>query len=167
MQIEPKQPKLTEKVSVWRKALLDEATGPNVIAHDVMRLAEQWDEYRDEAGGVDCTTWLRTTLRPGLGVSFWQARVHAIETLGRAAITRIHHQVAVRVVRTVRDAAKREEVKMALLQGARSQHGTPLAPAQAYRVIAGIIGKRARKTECQRCARLEAALKQRGVAVPD
>lgn len=159
--------RLGEKASRWKTAMRDRDTGPLVIAKEVVELAADWESYRQEAGGLDCTTWLRTqAFRPGEGLAWWRTRADAAVALGEASRRYMHHDVATYIYRTV-PKDKWDEVKMALMRGAKEQNGMPMKLTQARRVIGTIIKRKSVKRACVRCAELEKVLAAHGLKAPE
>ena len=169
-----------------RKALSDSATGPLVIAAEIVQLSEAWDQVpdpvpvtsgssamqaeraaslREQAGGSSCDAWVRAKVAPG-GLAFFTARHKAIERIGEAARRTVHHEVAVWVDRHVSDA-QLGEVKQALMRGAKAQNGSPLTKAQAMRVLAKLLGLKPKAHGCSRCEQLEKVLRESGLEVPE
>jgi hypothetical protein len=158
---------LDAKLGRWRRALADAATGPLLIASEVVSLASHWETVKEEAGGLDCTAFLRHHLGPGRGLAYFAARHDAVKALGEASRRTMHHEVAVWISRTVPEQYM-QQVKLALMRGAREQNGNPLTLQQAKPRVYEITGKPARKPKaCGRCAELEKLLRNNGVIIPD
>ena len=83
MKIEINDSRLNEKLSKFRQALRNMDTGPLQIAQEVVDLANNWEDYRSDAGDIDCTSWLRAQLRPGVELSWWKRRARQ---MGRPSI---------------------------------------------------------------------------------
>lgn len=171
-----------------RKAMGDAAVGPLIAASEIVKLSERWDaeppsqplgaagshaiqtatapSLRQQAGGSTCDRWIRDKVAPG-GLAFFAARNRAVIKLGEFSRRTVHHEVAVWVDRNVADA-QLDEVKLALMRGARAQGGNPLTPAQARRTIDKILGRvAAKKAGCARCRRLEKILAEAGVDIQE
>jgi hypothetical protein len=130
---------LTEKAAQWRKVLSDADRGPLIVAADVVALADRWDDYESEAGGLSITGWLRKNLGAGRGLAWFERRAKAVRVLGEASRRNLNHGVAVWVSENVPpsqfDAAKR-----VLYHGARAQNGVPLTLGQARPLLIAELG---------------------------
>lgn len=157
---------LTNKIGRWKRALSDAATGPLVIAPEVVALADNWEAIKEEAGGLSCTAYLRSKLHPGRDLAFFRRRAEAVAKLGEASRRTLHHDVAVWVANQVPDNLL-DAVKLELIRGAKEQNGHPLVMSQARARLKQLIGSTARKKrECQRCKELEKLLATHGIETP-
>lgn len=169
------------------KMLGDAATGPLIIARDVLDLNDNWDErpepfpqsngsaavaleheqsLREQAGGVTCDAWVRRELAAG-GVAYFAERQKAVQMLGEASRRTIHHQVAVHLLHKDFAPMQLEKAKLELMRGARSRNGNPLSFAQGLAIIRKIAGHVNKPRCCERCALLEKMLIENGVEVPE
>jgi hypothetical protein len=151
-----------------RDVLGNAATGPLVASSDVMRLADEWeDRWKAEAGGIDCTTWLRKTLGAGRSLGWFERRHRAVASLGEAIRRTIHHDVAVWLVQTFPESDW-QRAKLTLMRGCRAQNGNPLTLPQARRIVAKTLGVTLGRgaKPCARCTELEEILKANGIDVP-
>lgn len=138
-----------------RAALAAGDTGPLVVAADVISVAGDWERHREETGGLSCTSWLRKEFGPGHNLAWFTRRHEAVLSLGESVRRTMHHEVAVWIVDAV-PADKHAEVVMAVTIAAKKQHGVPLTPPQARRIVCPLIGKvRGRKPACIECAKHE------------
>lgn len=164
----PKPERLADISSRLRSALAASDTGPLVVAADVMRLANEWDSYKAEAGGASCTAWLRKNVSKGRGLPFFAARDAAVQKLGESVRRQLHHEVAVWVVGSTPEA-KWKDIVTALTFARKRNAGSALTKPMAVRVVRGIIGGQAkpRKVACDRCAKLADVLRANGIDVPE
>ena len=160
---------LSTRARRWRSALTDAATGPLIVASEIVSLADHWEAYKEEAGGLSCASWLqaRVTHR-GQALDYFAKRHAAVKLLGEACRRTMHHEVAVYVANQV-TSEYRDAVKLMLMRECKAQGG-PLTMGQATPRIGKIIGRKSRprsQIQCKRCERLEKALAAAGVALPD
>lgn len=158
---------LQSRAARWRSALSNADTGPLVIAAEIVALAENWKAFKEEAGGLSCSGWLKAVFRNGRGLDWFARRHAAVLMLGEAVRRTLHHDVAVYVMQNV-TPEHRDAVKLMLIRECRSQNGQPLSPAQAKARIAKIQGAvtNVRRHGCARCAQLEEALSAAGLRIP-
>lgn len=158
------QDTLEHKARRWQKALADAATGPLIVAAEIVTLSENWAGYRGEAGGRDCTTWLRDTLGRGKSLAWFTQRHNAVEALGEASRRMMHHEVAVWVSRNVPPEFY-APVKFMLRREQRENGGNPLTLRQAKPRILRVMGATAAPNakQCGRCKELEAQLRAAGI----
>lgn len=158
---------LLARASRWRSALADAATGPLVIASEVMQLAADWESVREEAAGLDCTTWLRKQFGAGNSLAWFEVRARAVEKLGEACRRTIHHSVAVWVANNVPEGHV-QAVKLMLMREAKANGGNPLTLRMAQPRVREITGRsEPKKKTCARCQELEKLLLENGVAPPE
>ena len=142
----------------WKKAADDAATGPLIVAQEIVELGKEWKAYRKEAGGLRYTAFLKRYV--GHPLCFFKARAEAVEILGEAARRYIHHDVAQWIVGCVTEEYL-EEVKQMLHRESAARGGHPLTAAQAKPLVIKIIGKSTAKPKrCRRCAALEARIRE-------
>ena len=158
--------KLLQYLGLWRKALQDVACGPLIVAHEVVDLADRWDAYREQAGGLDATTWLKRNLNWYL--AWFIERQRAVDKLGEAVRRWMHHEVAVYCSRNVPAEDVREVVKQLRLATKKAGEN-PLSLPQAKPIIYEVLGRRPgrQRRTCPRCAVLEALLREHGIEVPE
>jgi len=162
-------PRLADRITRWKAALRSADTGPLVIAEDVLQIAGEWERYRVEARGLDCTSWLRKELGRGRSLAFFERRAHAVKVLGEACRRVLHHDVAVWIAGRVRDPEAVQRVMWALMRATKKQGGNCLTPAQARPIVLATLGiERAPRTiGCARCAELERLLAEHGIVLPE
>lgn len=159
----PERQDLNDRIGRWRRALADAATGPLIIAEEIVRMAERWEDFKDAADGLDCSAFLRKHLGKGRGLPFFKERATAVARLGEAVRRTVHHEVAVWASRNIPPDLI-EPCKLELMRGAKEQNGNPLTLQQAKTRLREILGKRTpRKRECERCKELEEQLKAAGL----
>lgn len=115
----------------------DHARGFLVIAKKVITLASNWEPYKKEAGGLDCSSWLRGLLGERCGVEFFDARLRGIEAIGSSALRTWSDEAVVWVgSRKWSEADRRRFVKES--EGDRvgrvGANGPPISHANAVRV---------------------------------
>jgi hypothetical protein len=159
---------LAARAGRWRKALADSATGPLIIASEIVQLADEWADHQSETDGLSCTSWLRATLGRGRSLAWFATRHAAVATLGEACRRTIHHEVACYVARNV-PGESRDAVRLMLMRECKAQNNNPLTMAQARRKIEALIGRVSAPrcaAACTRCAHLEQVILAAGLALP-
>lgn len=58
----PGKETLEERAKRWNSALSNAAAGPLIIAGEIVELANSWDAYKEEAGGMNATNPVKLTL---------------------------------------------------------------------------------------------------------
>lgn len=162
------QERLAERAARWRRALADSATGPLIIASEIVKLAEDWESHKTEADGLSCTSWLRATLGRGRSLAWFARRHAAVVTLGEACRRTMHHEVACYVAQNV-TAEHRDAVRLMLMRECKAQNGNPLSIAQAKLKIAqfiGVVRVPRCAVACTRCAELEKVILAAGLTLP-
>lgn len=157
---------LQERLVVWRKALHDASAGPLRIARDIVQLGERWESYREEASGLDCTTWLRANLGRGHGLGFFQRVAHAVDVIGEHCRRTYHWRVACYVAQNV-PASKVGLVDKAIRDATVSNGGVPLSPDQGERAVKRVLKHKPQRARCARCERLERFISDNGLEVPE
>jgi hypothetical protein len=147
--------KLKQRRSQWHRALRDAHTGPLVVAADVCEVADDWEAYRDEAGGDSAPAWLKRNL--GRSLAFFKVRQAAVATLGEDVRRWMDHAVAVRVSR--QSAEHVPEIKRRLRIETKQRGDNPLPLELAMPIVYDVIGREPKRRTCQRCQRLEAVLR--------
>ncbi len=108
---------LKAKAAAWRDQLRSGATGPLVIAQQVVDLVAEWENWRTEAGGVDANAWLRATF--GQSVAWFERRARAVRDIDESIRRSWNHEVAVWVHQHVTTAELRKQVVFAFAKAAR------------------------------------------------
>lgn len=145
-----------------QQALRDSATGPLVVASDVVKLAENWEEHRAECYGLDATSAFKKYL--GFPLSFFQVRDRAVRWLGESVRRWMHHELAVWLIGGIMPPGQYDTARTALLleykrRGSRSA----LTKAQARPIVYEVVGHVPATATCHECDRLRAILKRLGV----
>ncbi len=150
--------RLNDFVTRTRAAMAASDSGPLIVARDVMAIADNWERYKEEAGGLDCSRFLTSTFGAGRGLAYFANRVEAVAFIGESARRTLHHQVAIYILNNVSKEFV-AEVLSALTRERKKNGGNALSPAQAKPVIEAITGtkQRAYRT-CSKCVKLEAEL---------
>lgn len=146
---------LEEKASKWKEALNNAAVGPNFIAKEIVEIADSWDVYREEAGGLSANEWIRVTLKRTL--AFFRHRYEAFEKLGEGNRRSIHHAVAVQIVNSVPQPLWRKCVEE-LVKAKNANRGNVVEFEHAQPILAAIRGPSRRRRSCRKCAELEARI---------
>lgn len=128
---------LDQKLAEWRKALNDSACGPNVIAADVVAVADNWSLYKADAGGLTANQFCRKFLE--MHVSFFTRRANAMERFGYEARRSIHHEVAVWVCALVHDELTFERIKKALYEEKVKRGGNVPSMAKCIPIVNKIL----------------------------
>jgi hypothetical protein len=158
---------LHELATRLKNAVTTGATAPLVVAGDVARLAENWEDYRLEAGKVECTTWLQAICGGGRNLDWWLKRHEAVEKLGEASRRVVDHQVAVWITR-LKAAPDLQRVMFVLRREQKKNHGIPLTKEMAVRALrAEELIERAKHETCGRCRILERVIRELGGEVPE
>ncbi len=141
-------------------ALRSGITGPLIVAEDVVRMADNWELWREQAGGLSATAAFKKWLH--FHLPYFSARHHAVELLGRDVRTWMQDTLAVRVAAL--PEAMRKTVKDDLLErfGSQRGHGHAVTLAQAIPFIREKVGGKP-KRGCDECARLRTLLEKHGV----
>jgi hypothetical protein len=167
------QSRLQQIIAKWRAALTDAATGPLVVAAEVVKLAEDWPAYQEEAGGATATQWLRSTLGKGQGLPWFARRHEAVKKLGEACRRTWHHEAAVWAAENVGDDVSLRRLKDAVHDAYVANGRNPLTEPQVRGVAAKVLGRAKRGRVCKGCAEararvalLEETLRKAGLAVP-
>lgn len=160
------RPRLVEIGARLRKAMSNAATGPLLVAAEVMAISEDWDSYEAEAEGLSCSAWLRKFLGRGHNLAFFEVRARAVEILGEDVRRWMHHDAAKWCANIV-PVAHRSTVKAALYAAHKEAGATILSEAQTRPIVMRIIGRgHVRAKTCTRCQILERLLTENGIAVP-
>lgn len=159
-------PKLAALAARAKEAMNSGACGPLVAARDVMAVVGQWEAYREEAGGIDPSAWLRKFLNKPL--DWFEVRAEAVRVLGEASRRELHHEVAVWVLGQIRagniSPGQIEAVKGALAMAFRARNRSVLSLAQAKPVVHSAVGKpEVRRRSCAECERMKRVLLQHGL----
>jgi hypothetical protein len=151
--------KLTDVAKQIKSAMEHSDTGPLVIAADVVKLAEKWKDYKEDAGKLSCAQWLTRELgNKKRGLAYFRARHRAVEALGEESRRMLHHEMAVYIVNNV-PKEQWDEVKETLYKKCVRNNHCPLSPGQARPLIYKIVGHVPGRG-CSRCAMLEAELRR-------
>ena len=156
---------LTQQIGRWRKEMADGATGPLVIASEVVALSKKWEDLRAQAEGKDLTTWLRAALGPGKGLGYFRKRHEAVKRLGEAIRRTIHHEAAIWLADEVSDLHW-PLVKQHCFAAHRKNNKNPVTKAQAIKIVAAVTGKKPIAKVCSRCEELENFIRANGLVVP-
>lgn len=133
---------LLKKGKRWSDQLRNSACGPLLIARSVVELADQWDAYKTEAGGLSCTAWLKEQLGDGKTLGYFRKRVAILDAIGDDMRTAISDEVAVWLFNSYSsDPLKLQRLKVALVRKKRENGGNPATIAMAYKIAEKLFGK--------------------------
>lgn len=157
---------LTERARKWSTAMRDASCGPLVVAPEILRIAEKWQKYQEEAGGLSATAWLKKKL--GQNLAWFARRAEAVEALGKESATYFNHDAAVWAVQSIRDVNSLTTLKETVFFKTRKNGNNPLSAMVVRAIAVEVCGYKSRdKAACARCERLEKALADAGVEVPE
>lgn len=169
----PTQQTLAQRASRIRTAMADADVGPLVAASEVMEIVDRWDDFRSEAGGIECGAWLERTFGTGRTLAWWQRRHEAVQHLGEASRRTIHHDVAVWITQS-RPRQQWDAIKVALMRARKDNGDNALSLGRARILVEKQFGSMARPRRCGACrtkderiARLEAAVRDAGLTPPE
>jgi hypothetical protein len=159
-------PKLASLATRAKEAMNAGGCGPLIAARDVMAFVHRWEDYREEAGGIDASPWLRKFLNKPL--DWFEARAEAVRVLGEATRREMHHEVAVWLLGQIRtgniSGEKVDVVKAALATAFRAKNRSVLSLAQAKPIVHAAVGKPEGKPRaCAECERMKRLLRQHGI----
>jgi hypothetical protein len=161
--------KATEQLSTigarLRSTMNASAAGPALVAQEVVRLGNKWDDYRDEAGGADCTTWLKKHVTGSKGLAWFERLNAAVETVGRGHANRMESEATLWVGQSLA-AAHRPTVLERVSKQYRKNNSSCVTIWQVRRLAAEFLSPRKAKV-CVRCQQLEDAIVALGGVVPD
>lgn len=151
------QEDIVSKIKNWQKVLRDSATGPLMIAQEVVAGEESWDMKANK--GVSYSSALERALGKGRDLSFFRRRAYAVNRLGGMRNARMfHHQAAV----WFHSKVPREKTEMALKICAdqfNRNHSCPLAQNTLFRILGQVCGIPP-KTRIHHCVSCEEKDKQ-------
>lgn len=171
----PRRESLADRANRLRKPLQDAASGPLVIAGEVMAIIENWADYKDEAGGIEASAWVRQTFGRHVNVPWFARRRAAVQAIGEHARRVWHHEAAVWASEHL-SAEELRAVDAAVLRSTKSNGGVPLVRSTVQRLAskqAKVDRIRKAPRTCASCAALKArcllleeALRASGIAPP-
>jgi hypothetical protein len=147
------QEQMQIRVERWSKAMNDAATGPLVIAKEIVAIGSCWKLYKKEAGGLAFNAFLRKTLG-GYTLGYFKKRALAVDLLDESARRYIDHHVAVWVCGCV-DEAHMHEVKLMLHREYMANGDHPINLQKARPLVLAITGHQVRARSCAKCRALE------------
>ena len=151
-----------------KRAVAAGATAPLVLAPEVARLASVWSEYRDEAGGVDLSTWLKRVCGKGWTLSWWLGLNESVEVIGEASRRILDYRVARWLIGKLKDPQELERAVSILRFEQKRNHGIPATKKMAERALrAEKLIPPATHQKCNRCRLLEKVIRELGGEVPE
>ena len=162
--------KLARIASRLKATMNASASGPLLVAEEIVGLSQNWENYRTQADGKDCTTWLTTEVtHPGQGLAFFAIRARAVKVLGgRANVHRLDHYAAVWLARDNIPEGYRVGIMTEVHRLYRGRNnGSCVTKGQVVRIAARIMKKVPTARVCQRCLALEAQIKKMGGVVEE
>lgn len=151
---------LEARTKAIREKLADGQRGPLIAASAILEIVDNWDLYKEEAGGLAANAWCVESFGAGRGVGYWRLRHEAVQALegetGRGDVRRcFDHEVAVWLYRSV-DAEHRQRAKVEVLQAYKAQKNpVPLTLPQVRLLVNRLLGRKSRARHCSRCRELE------------
>ena len=142
-----------------KRHLADGSRGHLIAAEVAMRVADDWDKYRESFGGLDVSVVLKKHFN--FHLSYFAVRKHAIDVLGRDIKSWMADDLAVWVVRSVPEP-ERERVmaKLAEESAAQRKMGLVMTRPQGERVVHALLGHRAVRRPCGRCIEKDAEIER-------
>jgi hypothetical protein len=159
---------IVERLQRIAKSLKDTACGPLVVAREVVRLAEEWEEYRGELPKNDQKLSASSVFKKYLGfdLGYFERRARAVELLGEDVRRWMHHECAIWIVSVV-PGVQLQEAKEKLLGNdgirRRKKQRTAVTQAQAEPIVQEFIGHIPAPRACEECQRLRGMLIALGV----
>lgn len=163
-----KEKELGELAARWRAALAANSSGHMLISQDVRRLGENWADYQEAAGKLDCTTWIKKCVARNWSLARFSALAHIIDRAGDLA-KRLDSRAAVWVAGKIADEVSlRRCVNMLVMDAKANNSGTPLTIAMAQVVLRKEISRvKGPQKKCARCEQIMAWAKENGLKLPD
>jgi hypothetical protein len=166
---------LTVRGKRLREVMKRSNAGPYEVANEVHAINSSWDQYKDEAGGLTCSGWLKSVFGGARGASYWETRFDAVMILGEAIRRTIDQEVAVWLVNLKLQPGDREKARNALMVACRQNaSGMPLNYSEARRVCEPLIGYAYPHRICPGCVamrveidKLRAAMKAAGIGATE
>lgn len=144
-----------------QKALSGSACEPLAVSESVVRLAQNWPAYREEAGGLSASGWLTKTFGLGRKLRWFQDRADAVEALGEASRRTWHHEAAVWAAQNVTDEfSRRRLVDSVNKYRIDKNNRNPLSEEQVVRLAKeiGVWNSRGVGKACAACATKDKAM---------
>lgn len=130
---------LSERALRLRKALVDSATGPLIVAKEIVDIADNWLFYSKEVDGAALNTWLQSTF--GHRIAWFTRRYDAVMKLGEASRRVLDHNAAVWLADAITDAEVKQ-VMPAVCRERKAQHDIPLDERRTRDVVVEMFGER-------------------------
>lgn len=152
-------------IKQWRSSLNDSASGPLLVAENVVDIAKKWEEYKKDANGKECSSFLKTYL--GKDLSFFIRRQRAIEVLGKTCKEMLHHEAAVWLSTRTAQQNEIENVMRLLQKQYGANNSNVLSESTVKRIAVDAIGEHILgERMCSRCEMLENMLLEHGISIP-
>src|SRR5580700_798647 len=88
-----------------RATMNTSAAGPALVAAEIVSLSTDWESYRAEAEGLDCTSWItKHVTHPGQGLAWFKQLDSAVLALGRQQAARLDYRAILWTARAVPEA---------------------------------------------------------------
>jgi hypothetical protein len=160
MAITPIRPRLSEAAASLKKAIADGGVGPMRAAATIMDLNARWEDYRQEAGGVDCGKWIRDEVTPTLGIDWFQKLAGCVDALGKSVAMCMHYAAVWWLASNVSNPEARRKVVDEALGVYRGQ-GRALVTLNQVKRVARKVGVMPKpKTVGRACSTCDALRKQ-------
>lgn len=149
-----------------KQAMQDSASGPLLVAQEIVAIAANWSSYREEAGGVSCSSWCEKIF--GQNLAFFQRRYEAVRRLGEDSRRTWHHLAAVWACGQTDDDLALQRLHRLVLRARLDNGHNALSAGQVQRLAPQVFGKVDPKpVVCARCKRLEEFIREKGLKVPE
>ena len=151
------------------KDMSDHDRGPLIVAREIVSLAENWEQYQDEAEGKSCSQWLISIGTGGRrDVAWFTRRAEAVEAMGEHARRTWNHEALVWATNQFSDPLTLRRLDREVLAVSRANGNGALSKMQVAAIAKkiGLVADQKRKRVCGRCQALAAALQAAGLPVP-
>lgn len=148
------------------------------VSVEVMKLAQNWDAYREEAGGLEIDAWLVKEVDPGRNFDWYRKLAEASEWIGKVIAGNLRSEALRWLWNRVRPSdAKLDGIRQLLRAEYMRNRGAPVGLSQVKRLCSEYVAKKpegkrgaslreARESAgrlAERIVRLEAQLREAGI----
>lgn len=153
-------------------AMSDAALGPLIVAPKIVKLADEWENWRTEAEGLTCSQWLiRLTGNDKHNDAYFRRRAEAVRRIGEHARRVWHHEAAIWACGHLADDVSLKRLSKEVNEVSRKRGGQPQCKSTVITIARRLGLVRPRKaekaSECTRCNELEKLLEENGIEVPE
>jgi hypothetical protein len=146
------------------------------VSYEVVRMARDWEDYRDEAGGLEIGAWLVKEVSVGRSFGWYRKRVDAADWIGKGIAEKLDGGALVWLWGQHPDDADVPRIRKLLSAQSISNRGAAVCLSQVRRLCADYVakqpeGRRGRALHeartlvgelRARCARLETQVRELG-----